>query len=341
MAETAKIIERSAQTQKRLIDDLLDVSRIITGKLRLDTKQVDLSSVIEAAIDVVRPAADAKNISIFFSHDAGVQYVLGDAGRLQQVVWNLLSNAVKFTPESGRVEIRLERVASHVRVTVSDTGKGIDAQFLPHIFERFCQADGTTTRKYGGLGLGLAIVRHLLELHGGKVHAESPGEGHGSTFTFNLPMMAVRVEPKSLGQSYRGAGAATASRQLPTLEGLRVLVVDDETDAREMVNATLTQSGAEVRESSSVAEALEVIEEWHPDVLMSDIGMPDEDGYALIRKVRSLSQERGGGTPAAALTAYAREEDRKLALAAGFHVHLSKPVARGELITTIADLAGR
>ncbi len=341
VAETAKIIERSAQTQKRLIDDLLDVSRIITGKLRLDTTQVDLSSVIEAAIDVVRPAADAKNISIFFSHDAGVQYVLGDAARLQQVVWNLLSNAVKFTPEAGRVEVRLERVASHIRVTVSDTGKGINTQFLPHIFERFCQADGTTTRKYGGLGLGLAIVRHLLELHGGKVHAESPGEGRGSTFTFNLPMMAVRIEPKGLGQFHRGAGTATLSRQLPTLEGLRVLVVDDETDAREMVNATLTQSGAEVRESSSVAEALEVIEEWHPDVLMSDIGMPDDDGYALIRKVRSLSQERGGGTPAAALTAYAREEDRKLALAAGFHVHLSKPVGRGDLINAVAGLAGR
>jgi signal transduction histidine kinase len=334
-------IERNARVQSQLIDDLLDVSRIISGKLRLDTKPVDLGPVIEAAIDVVRPAAEAKNIQIRYMRESAVGPVLADAGRLQQVVWNLLSNAVKFTPDGGRVEVQLERVNSYARITVSDTGRGISAKFLPYVFERFRQADSTSAREHGGLGLGLAIARHLVELHGGTVHVESEGEGRGATFSVSLPIMAIQMETKEVGQASQPVDSQVSLRYQHTLTGLRVLVVDDAADARRMISAVLTHWGAEVRTSASAREALEVLEEWKPDVLVSDIGMPGEDGYDLIQRVRALAADRGGRIPAAALTAYAREEDRKRVLAAGYQMHVAKPVGPAELISTVADLAGR
>ena len=336
-AQALESIERNAKSQAQLIDDLLDVSRIISGKLRLDTRQVRLHAVIEAAMDVVRPAAEAKNIRFRYVQEPSAGPVSGDPGRLQQVVWNLLSNAVKFTPEGGSVEVRLERIASYARITVTDTGRGIDPQFLPHVFERFRQADSTTAREHGGLGLGLAIVRHLVELHGGTVHVESPGRDQGAVFYINLPIMAVSMETSEIEREYqRGRGTLSLASRT-ALDGLRVLVVDDAADARKMISAVLAHWGAEVKTSSSTQEALEMLEQWHPDVLVSDIGMPGEDGYALIHKVR----ERGRRIPAAALTAYAREEDRKLALAAGFQMHVAKPVGPNELVTTVAGLAGR
>jgi CheY-like chemotaxis protein len=257
--------------------------------------------------------------------------------RLQQIVWNLLSNAVKFTPEGGSVGIRLERIGSHIKLSVSDTGKGISLDFLPHVFDRFRQADSTTTRNYGGLGLGLAIVRHLVELHGGTVGAESDGEGQGATFSTTFPLLAVSTEM----QSPETTGDSRAIDGRFALEGLRVLVVDDEPDTRQVISAVISKSGAQVKACASVPEALETLKLWKPDILMSDIGMPDEDGYSLIRKVRSLSVESGGLTPAAALTAYARDDDRDQALAAGFQMHVAKPIGSKELIATVASLAGR
>src|SRR6266850_6011535 len=326
-------IERSAKIEIQLIDELLDVSRIASGKLHLNVRPVDLVSVIEAAIDVVRPAADAKNIQILYTHDLVVGAVSGDVSRLQQVVWNLLFNGVKFTPQDGRVEIRLERVDSRARVTVTDTGKGISAVFLPYVFERFQQADSTTAREHGGLGLGLAIVRHLVELHGGTIQADSQGEGMGSTFSVDLPLMAVRIDADELKRDYLRVGGGRSTDRPSALEGLRVLVVEDEADSREIIKAVLIRGGAEVRTSASVREALEVLEQWRPGVLMSDIGMPNEDGYALIHKVRALAEDRGGRIPAAALTAYVKTEDRKRVLAAGYQMHVAKPVGPAELVT--------
>jgi CheY-like chemotaxis protein len=255
------------------------------------------------------------------------------------VVWNLLFNAVKFTPEGGRVEVRLERVDSHAKITVSDTGKGISAEFLPYVFERFRQADSTTAREHGGLGLGLAIVRQLVELHGGTIRAESQGEGHGATFSVDLPLMAVRMEAAEVEREYQRAGGGRSTERGSALEGLRVLVVEDAADSREIIRAVLMQGGAEVRTSASTREALEVLDQWRPDVLMSDIGMPNEDGYALIHKVRALAEDRGGRIPAAALTAYVKTEDRKRVLAAGYQMHVAKPVGPAELITAVADLS--
>jgi CheY-like chemotaxis protein len=338
-AQALESIERSAKSEIRLIDELLDVSRIASGKLSLNVKPVDLTSVIEAAIDVVRPTADAKNIELLWTQDSVIGPVSGDAARLQQVVWNLLVNAVKFTPDGGQVDVRLERVGSHARVTVSDTGKGISAEFLPHVFEGFRQADSTTARGFGGLGLGLAIVRHLVELHGGTVYTESQGEGQGAIFSVDLPLLAVRVEPDEVPREYHRRERAWSSDLPSTIEGVRVLVVEDEADSRETIKAVLTQGGAEVRASSSAREALEVLEHWKPDVLMSDIGMPNEDGFALIRKVRALTEERGGRIPAAALTAYVKKEDRKLVLAAGYQMHVAKPVGPAELINAVANLS--
>ena len=334
-------IERNARAQARLIDDLLDVSRIISGKLRLETRQLDLDAVVESALDVVRPAAAAKKIRVLYTSDPEVGPVLGDPGRLQQVLWNLLSNAVKFTPEGGRVEVHLGYAGSHATVTVSDTGHGIGPEFLPHVFERFRQADSTTARDHGGLGLGLAIVRHLVELHGGTVAAASPGEGQGTTFSVKLPLMAVRTDAGAWGREYRRAGAGAPSDRARKLQGVRVLFVDDVADACRMVSAVLEQSGAEVRTSSSTREALEVLEHWKPDVLLSDIGMPGEDGYALIQKVRAFETQRGVHIPAAALTAYARDEDRQRILAAGFEMYVAKPVGPAELVAAVAGLAAR
>ena len=336
-AHALETIERSAKAQKRLIEDLLDVSCVVAGKLRLEVQPVDLAEVIEGALDVVRPAAEAKSVELEsvlpgFRHGR----VLGDPGRLQQVVCNLLANAIKFTPNGGHVAVRLEVVDSRAEIAVSDTGKGISADFLPHIFERFRQADSTTTRAHSGLGLGLAIVSHLVELHGGTVRAESRGEGQGTTFRVTLPLLSPELthwEPVS-----PPASCEVPYDWQPVLEGVRVLVVDDEADVREWLTAVLAQCRAEVTTAASVGEGLEALERVRPDVLMSDIGMPGEDGYALIRKVRTLDSERGGEVPALALTGYASAEDRVRALAAGYQVHMSKPVDPAALVEAVTKL---
>jgi signal transduction histidine kinase/ActR/RegA family two-component response regulator len=335
-------IERNARAQAQLIDDLLDVSRAITGKLRIDVRPVDPNSFIEAAVEAVRPAAEAKGVRVQRVMDTGLVSVSGDPVRLQQVVWNLLSNAIKFTPRGGRVQVRMERVNSHVEISVSDTGAGIAPEFLPHVFDRFRQADGTTTRHHGGLGLGLSIVRHLVELHGGTVRAESPGEGHGSTFTVLLPVAPVYAADASEARVHPAARETLPAFECPDrLDGLRVLVVDDEPDTREMLKAGLGHCGALVTTVATAAEALAEISGAPPDILISDIGMPDEDGYELIRKVRTLPAGRGGRVPAIALTAYARTEDRMQALRAGYQMHVTKPVELVELAAVTASLARR
>jgi signal transduction histidine kinase/ActR/RegA family two-component response regulator len=334
-AQALETIERNARIQSRLIDDLLDLSRIISGKLLLDTREVELDEVVSNSIDVVRPAANAKSIRLTYEFEPGAKTISGDSARLQQVAWNLLSNAVKFTPEGGEVRVRLTREDARVRFAVSDTGKGIAAEFLPHVFDRFRQADSATTRAYGGLGLGLAIVRHLAELHGGTVQAESDGEGRGSTFSVTFPLAhadACACAPERTGETSVGAVRTEG------LAGVRVLVVDDELDTRRLISTVIAQSGAEVTACASAGEALEKLKTWRPHILMSDIGMPGEDGYAFIRQVRALPAERGGRTPAAALTAYARDEDRTRALAAGFQLHIAKPFSPGDLIAAVADL---
>jgi PAS domain S-box-containing protein len=342
-ARALEAIERNAKSQAQLIEDLLDVSRIISGKLRLDVRSVELPLVIEAAIDAVRPAAEAKQIRLQTVLDPRAGPVAGDSDRLQQVVWNLLSNAVKFTPKGGRVQVRLERINSHVEVTVSDTGKGISADFLPYLFDRFRQEDGTPSRKYGGLGLGLAIVRHLSELHGGTVSAESAGEGQGAAFRVSLPLMIVSqpggVLASGLTRVHPTAGQPLPFDCPPVLGNVRVLVVDDEPDACEILSVILEQCGAEVKAVNSAPEALEALQDWRPRVLLADIGMPGEDGYALLRRVRALPPEQGGTTPAAALTAFARTEDRVRALSAGFQIHVPKPVEPAELVAVVQNLA--
>jgi CheY-like chemotaxis protein len=341
-AKAFETIERNARAQSQLIDDLLDVSRIITGKLRIDVRPVDPNSFVEAAVEAVRPAAEAKGVRVQKIMDTGVAAVSGDPVRLQQVVWNLLSNAIKFTPKGGRVQLRLERVNSHIEIAVSDTGAGIQPEFLPHVFDRFRQADQRTTRQHGGMGLGLAIVRHLVELHGGTVRAESPGEGQGSTFTVLLPIAPVY---QVVGEGERVHPAARDT--LPTfdcadrLDRIKVLVVDDEPDTRELLKAGLAQCGAEVIAASSAAEALEAMRTAKPDLLISDIGMPEMDGYELIRRVRALSNDHGGGIPAIALTAYARVEDRMQALRNGFQMHVPKPVELAELVAVAASFFQR
>ncbi|HEX8709327.1 MAG TPA: PAS domain S-box protein [Pyrinomonadaceae bacterium] len=341
-AGALETIERNARSQSQLIDDLLDVSRIITGKLRLDVRQIDPASFIESAIEALRPAAEAKGVRIQKVIDTSTSTVAGDPSRLQQVIWNLLSNAVKFTPRDGRVLVRLERINSHIEITVSDTGNGIKPDFLPHVFERFRQADGKTTREYGGLGLGLAIVRHLVELHGGTVHAASAGEGQGATFTVKLPVVPILQKESDPEQAYPRARERRLDLDCPEkLDDLNVLVLDDEADARALLEAVLTKCGATVRTASTVNEALELLQELKPDVLVSDIGMPGEDGYQLIGRVRALTAEEGGKVPAIALTAYARAEDRLRALRAGYQMHVPKPVEPAELVAVVASLAGR
>ena len=342
--QALETIERNAKSQAQLIEDILDVSRIITGKLRLQVRPVNLVSVIESAIESVRLAAEAKSIRLQSALDSQVGLLLGDANRLQQVVWNLLSNALKFTPKDGRVEIRLKRVNSHAEITVRDTGLGISSDFLPFVFDRFRQHDSTTTRSYGGLGLGLAIVRQLVELHGGTVTVVSPGIGKGTTFTVTLPAMIIPQppsDPEPLNSIVEAKRRVEAS---PSLEGLQILVVDDEADALELLSTILQNNGAEVIAVASVKQALTIIEtatDRSPDVLVSDIGMPDEDGYSLIRKLRQLEAQRGGKLPAIALTAYAGSDDRRQALLAGFQMHLTKPVDAAELVAVVASLTGR
>jgi signal transduction histidine kinase/AmiR/NasT family two-component response regulator len=333
-------IVRNAKSQNQLIDDLLDVSRIITGRMRLNVAPLKLDSVIEAAVETIRPAAEAKGIDLTAMLDPAAETVSGDAERLQQVVWNLLSNAVKFAPKGGRVEVRLEGANSQVEIVVADNGQGIRPEFLPYVFERFRQEDTGITRQRGGLGLGLAIVRHIVELHGGSVHAASEGLGKGATFTVTLPI--TRGREVSLEESHgKAAGMRLAPENPPLLAGVRALFVDDEADARELITMMLADGGAEVRTAVSAPEALAACDEWRPDVLISDIGMPGEDGYTLMKKLRARESERGGHIPAIALTAYGRREDCLRALSAGYEYHISKPVEPAEFLAVVASLTNR
>src|SRR5688572_2501130 len=343
-ADTTRAIDaivRNSQAQVQLIDDLLDVSRIVTGKLRLDVRQVDLTEVISEALDAVTPAAEAKGLRIQKVLDPRAGPVTGDPARLQQVVWNLLINAVKFTPRGGRIQVQLQRVNSHVEIIVSDTGEGMPAELLPYVFERFRQSDSSSTRSHGGLGIGLTLARHLMDLHGGTIHAASPGPGQGSTFRVTLPLAIVDAAALP-GREQPGvvAGpAAGASSQ--RLDGLRVLAVDDDPEALALVQATLSAAGASVRACRSADEAIDALRELRPDVLLSDIEMAGEDGYSLIARIRALPAAEGGRTPAAALTAYGRARDRVRAIAAGYHMHVPKPVDPAELRTIVASLAER
>ena len=334
--EGIEAIDRNARLQAQLIDDLLDVSRIVSGKLILDVKPLDLAAVTRAAIEVVRPAADAKSISIECLCEPGLEAIAADEARLHQVVWNLLSNAVKFTPQAGTISVGVKRDGFHARLTVRDSGQGISAEFLPRVFDRFRQADSSTTRVFGGLGLGLAIVRHLVELHGGMVSAQSEGINRGATFSVTFPLLMERNEPATVVRDGEMIGAEVGS-----LDGLRVLLVDDEPEARTVVGTIIGRAGAEVRACASASDGLRELLHWLPDVILSDIGMPQEDGYSFIAKIRSLSREEGGAIPAAALTAYAREEDRVQALAAGYQMHVAKPIEPNHLITIVARLGGR
>lgn len=338
LAEAHETIERNARAQSRLIEDILDFSRINAGKLRLDVRPLDLVDVIHAAIDVVRPAADAKAIRLDAVLDPNAGFVSGDADRLQQVVWNLLSNAVKFTPRGGRVQVRLERINSHTEITVSDTGEGIAADFLPYVFDRFSQADVGSTRAYGGLGLGLGIVRHLVELHGGRVAAFSPGLGGGATFAVRLPLAVAREHvPEPIAGRETPPPPAMEHDQIGDLSGVAVLVVEDNDDARKLLAAILKRAGATVESAENAAAALEVLRGHRPDLIISDIEMPGEDGYSLIRKVR-LQESPHRRLPAIALTAYARSVDRVRALAAGFQMHMTKPVEPAELVAAARSL---
>ncbi len=339
-ARALETIERNSRAQAQLIADLLDVSRIITGKLRLEFKPVELARIIDAALDSARPGADAKGIDLVVSLAALESPVLGDNDRLQQVIWNLLSNAIKFTPRGGRVEVRLTESGLNAVIEVRDSGIGIRPDFLPYVFDRFRQAESTLTRSHGGLGLGLSIVRHLLELHGGTVEVESEGEGMGTTFRVRLPLRgaATGEKAKDRGPSPPSEGVWN---QPDLLAGIHVLVLEDETDSRDLLALALEQCGATVSAFGSVPEALAGFDTAVPNVIISDIGVPFEDGYSFIRKVRSRTPAEGGAVPAAALTAYARAEDRRQALEAGFQTHLAKPVDPSELIAAVARLAGR
>ena len=335
-------IERNARAQAQLVDDLLDVSRIITGKLRMDVRPADPNAFIDAAVEAVRPAADAKGVRVQKVIDTGAITIPGDPARLQQVVWNLLSNAIKFTPRGGRVQIRSERVNSHLDIVVSDTGQGISADFLPHVFDRFRQADQKTSRQHGGMGLGLAIVRHLVELHGGTVSAASQGEGKGATFTVSLPITPVYQVDASGSRVHPGArDLLPPDNPTDRLDGLYILVVDDEADTRELLKQGLEYCGAKVKVAGSAAEAIDAIVARVPDILISDIGMPGIDGYDLIRQVRGLPSNKGGRVAAIALTAYTRIEDRLQALRAGYDMHVPKPVELTELVAVAATVARR
>jgi signal transduction histidine kinase/CheY-like chemotaxis protein len=338
VTQAAEIIERNAVVQTRIIDDLLDMSRIVSGKIRLEIRPYELREVVDGALEAVRAAAEARGIALEQAIDTSLPVVRGDPQRMQQVLWNLLSNAIKFTGNGGHVRISAQRVQSQLQVVVSDSGLGIAPEFLPHVFERFRQADSSATRSHGGLGLGLAIVKQIVELHGGTVDVASEGQGQGASFTLLLPLgqgSQSQREPASLPAS------ALAGRDgaIQPLAGLRLLVVDDEADARDWIGRVLADNGAQVCVLASAAEALQRLPEFHPDVLLSDIGMPGTDGYALIRQVRALPVALGGTTPAIALTAFARAEDRDRALDAGFQLHLGKPIDELELVAAVAGIA--
>ena len=337
VARGLNTIARNASAQNQLISDLLDVSRIISGQLRFESGVVDLIPVLEAATETVRPAADARRIVLRLELDQGA-LVSGDAMRLQQVVWNLLSNAIKFTPPGGQVTVRLKRENASVVLSVSDTGEGISAEFLPYIFDRFRQAESTNKNQQGGLGLGLAIVRHLVEAHGGTIRAASKGVGKGATFTVTLPLLTVDSDSIDADRAFFSSMPAVSASST-ILDGLRVLVIDDEQDARELLTIALTQSGAEVRTAGTVKDALEILNQWNPNVLVSDIGMPGQNGYDLIRTVRAQEPEKGRTIPALALTGYASAEDAARARAAGYQTHMAKPVAPSDLVAAVASLA--
>jgi PAS domain S-box-containing protein len=335
-----EIVLRNARTQQQLIGDMLDVSRIITGKMGLNIGPVEPEVIIQIALDTVRPAAEAKQITLDMTLDPSVGVITGDANRLQQAVWNLLSNAVKFTSPGGKVTVLLARIDSQFEITVSDTGKGINPEYLPHVFDRFSQEDYSITRRYGGLGLGLSIVRHIAELHGGSVRAMSEGEGRGTTFVIRLPLR--KDHPVGTQKAGSHVGASSQAREVKwRLNGARVLVVDDDADTRQLLKRILETYGVVVRTAASAAEALEIIFAGPPDALVADIGMPDEDGYALMRKIRKLPSEHGRDVPALALTAFARPEDRARALTAGFQYYVAKPVEPDELAAVIASLTER
>jgi len=334
-----EVIERNARIQARIIEDLLDVARIMSGKLRLDVQLVSLPDVIEAAVAAITPAAEAKQVRLQKVLDSGAGPVSGDPARLQQIVWNLLSNAVKFTPKDGKVQVRLERVNSHVEISVTDTGEGIEPDFLPYVFDRFRQNDASSTRRHGGLGLGLSIVRQLVELHGGTVRVKSPGRNQGSTFIVALPLPVIHQPAVDGDRVHPRIDEAVDSHcDDNILDGVRVLVVDDEPDARQLVKHLLEECEATVELASSVEEALRILKRFRPHVLISDIGMPGQDGYDLMREVRQTFESRD--MPAIALTAFARTEDRRRALQAGFQMHVAKPVDPTELTAAVASLAG-
>jgi signal transduction histidine kinase/CheY-like chemotaxis protein len=333
--QAVEVIWRNAKAQAQIVDDILDVSRIITGNLYLDLNPVEVVPVVENAINVVRPTADAKGIRIEKYFDATPSMVSGDANRLQQVIWNLLSNAVKFTDGGGRVCVKVARIGPAVEVSVSDTGKGISKEFLPYVFDRFRQADSTTTRQHGGLGLGLAIARHLVEIHGGTINADSHGEGYGAAFTIRLPLIESTTKAFAKPDQHKLA----QSQQL--LSGLNVLIVDDDSDTLTLMATALKRRQANVTAVSSAGEAIRAITRKRPDVLVSDIAMPDEDGYGLIKKIRSLENGVSENIPAVAITAYAKDEDRDRALSAGFQIYLAKPVELTELISVVARAAKR
>jgi signal transduction histidine kinase/ActR/RegA family two-component response regulator len=330
-------IARNARAQAQLIEDLLDMNRIVSGKIRLDVQPVEIASIVDAAIDSVRPSADAKEIVLRTMIDPRPGPVFGDPNRLQQIVWNLLTNAVKFTPKRGKIDVILQRVNSHIEISGHDSGMGISPEFLPYLFERFRQADASTTRKHGGLGLGLSIVKQLVELHGGTVTAESEGSERGAMFTVCLPVRAVRDvgEPREHPRTDWAAPVLTPEL---SLAGITVLVIDDEADARELLRSVLTDAAAHVLTAASAEEALPLVSQARPDVIVSDIGMPDRDGYQFMRDVRGLPFAAGGKTPAIALTAFARSEDRTRAMLAGYQVHVSKPIEPQELVATIKSL---
>ena len=333
-----EVIERNAAMLAQLIDDLLDVSRIVSGKLRLDMRPMELAPILEATVEAVRPAAEARQVELHAALDASHGRILGDPARLQQVAWNLLTNAVKFTARGGRIDVSLiEHPDGRVEFRVSDDGIGIPSRALPHIFDRFWQAEGHASEQRQGLGLGLAIVRHVTELHGGIVAVHSGGEGRGTSFTVTLPRCIIgESAPMLPGAS--GSAPRVPSLPFPRLDGRRILVVDDDPDTSELLKTLLGTCGAEVRVAGSSAQAIEILDRWIPDVLVSDIGLPGEDGYALMRRVRSRLPAGGGNVPAVALTAHAREEDRLLALAAGFQRHVPKPPDPTQLVSVVADL---
>ena len=334
-----EVIERNARAQAKIIEDLLDVSRIISGKLELETRPVSLVDLVEASVAAAQLGSNSKELTFERHYETDMPLVCVDPTRFQQVVWNLLSNAVKFTPDGGQIDVSVKRLDRAAEIRVSDTGDGIAPEFLPFVFERFRQADASTARRHGGLGIGLAIVRQLVEMHGGQVQVFSRGQGQGTTFHVQVPTIASPVSAVSIPDSGKDNATRPQMDAQPSLSGIRVMVVDDEQDAREFVRKLLTQCNADVVEASSTKDALKMLNAYHPDVLVSDIGMPEADGYALIRELRSRPD--GVDIPAIALTAYARPEERRHALAAGFQMHIAKPLDPNELVGAIKSLASR